>query len=133
MAKVIESSFWNFVKKHFEQHSVLFDRVEPVSRAGIPDVNAVYKGKEVWIELKSESGLQINIKPWQTRWAQKRETAGSNCYLLVKRKTSLYDQIELYKMTNQRWSLLHVQPRQGTTYCFSNIIERIFDVKETGI
>jgi Holliday junction resolvase len=126
MAKVIESNFWGFVKKHFDELGVLYDRIEPVSKAGIPDVNALYKGKEVWIELKSEPGLQINIKPWQTRWAQKRAKAGAHCYLLVKRKTSSYDQIELFKMLDT-WKLLGVFPKEGASYNFKSVLENIFN------
>lgn len=124
--KVKESTFWNYIKKHFDKLGVLYDRIEPVSKPGIPDVNAIYKGKEIWIELKSESGLQINIKPWQTKWAQRRSAAGSNCYLLVKRITSKYDQLELFKMDQDLWCLQKVVPKTGSTYLCSDLIDIMF-------
>ena len=123
--KVKESAFWRWLKKKFDELGVLYDRIEPTV-PGTPDINAIYNHKEVWIELKSESGEGINIKPWQTRWAIRREEAGSQPFLLVKRKTSKYDQLELYTIRNKNWVLCVVIPKISAGYNTSELIDYIF-------
>lgn len=124
--KVRESAFWRYLKTHFDRHQIVYDRIEPTT-PGTPDINAIHNRKEVWIELKSEDGEGIGIKPWQTRWAIRREAAGSHPYLLVKRKTAKYDQIELYRMSDGKWELYEMTTRTGSGYDIVNIIRRIFN------
>lgn len=124
--KIKESTFWKWLRPHFISHGVLADRLEPTT-CGTPDVNAIHRGKEVWIELKSESGYDIDIKPWQTRWAAKRTVAGSTCFLLVKRKTSKVDQIELYKMVQGDWKARGFYPKKSNKYPVTTMIDNIFE------
>lgn len=122
--KVKESVFWRWLKQYFDKYGVLYDRLEPTT-CGTPDLNAIYNNKEVWIELKSESGYKIGIKPWQTRWAQKRTHAGSVCFLLVKRKTAKHDQIELFQMEDDIWKPVCVHTNNNG-YNAEKLIKDIF-------
>lgn len=126
--KIKESSFWTYLKKYFDKHKVLYDRIEPTV-PGTPDVNAIHNGKEIWIELKSEDGYKIGIKPWQIRWAKRRARAGSHVYLLIKRKTAKVDQIEVMYMCpdTNKYQLIGIYPKQGTAYPIKEIIKEIFN------
>jgi hypothetical protein len=50
MSKTNESKLYNLIKTNLK--NVHFMRIESYTEQGIPDVNACYNGKELWLELK---------------------------------------------------------------------------------
>lgn len=81
-----ESEFWSgTVKKKLKEAYVLTYRLENSVAAGMPDVNAVYKGKEAWLELKVMHGLRIEVRYSQLKWLKRRTMSGMvNTYYVVK-------------------------------------------------
>jgi hypothetical protein len=56
MAKTNESKLYNLIKTNIE--NVHFMRIESYTEQGIPDVNACFNGKEIWLELKNRPPRQ---------------------------------------------------------------------------
>jgi hypothetical protein len=81
-----ESEFWSgTVKKKLEEAKVLKYRLENSVQAGMPDVNACYKGVERWLELKVMHGLRIEVRYSQLKWLMVRTRADIfNTYYVVK-------------------------------------------------
>ena len=53
MSKTNESKLYALLKKHLKD--VHFTRIESHTENGIPDVNACYNGKDIWVELKANN------------------------------------------------------------------------------
>ena len=73
-----EQKFWNLIKDHIPGH---VQRIESVVGVGVPDVNYSYEGRETWIELKANIGLNFattgdklelldHIHKWKIRLSQ---------------------------------------------------------------
>ena len=57
--------------------------IEATTGAGIPDVNACYKGIEFWLELKLFKSKSVLIRPAQNAWAYRRRHAGGLVFLMA--------------------------------------------------
>lgn len=77
---MVESVFWNYLKKGMGQ-LWLSDRIETgVTKAGVPDVFFTMEGRMGWIELKlakklparDSSKIPVKISPLQVHWLQTR-------------------------------------------------------------
>jgi Holliday junction resolvase len=123
---VKEKEFWSWLRKYFDKQGVLYDRIEPTV-PGTPDVWAIYHEKQRWIELKSESGYKINLRPEQKRWAISRTRAGATVFLLVKRITAKVNQLELMLMNREgEYVLIDIYPKLSGRYNVTKLIEDLF-------
>lgn len=61
-------------------------RIENASISGMSDVNACYRGREVWIELKVAVNDRIRspIRSSQIAWSAKRVASGGRVMVLVR-------------------------------------------------
>jgi hypothetical protein len=70
MSKTNESKLYALLKKHLKD--VHFTRIESHTENGIPDVNACYNGKDIWVELKANNSKDLGLSKWQIVWIMKR-------------------------------------------------------------
>jgi Holliday junction resolvase len=73
-----ESGFWAMLRERLVATGMLVKRVENSSSAGMPDVNAAWNAKEVWLELKVFKGRRIEVRYSQVAWLRKRLAVGMN-------------------------------------------------------
>lgn len=89
-----ESAFWRDVVRpnlirscDSVTYPLHLQRIENGVGAGQADVNAVYMGTEIWIELKVMKGTQIEIRFSQILWAHSRHKANvSNMFVMALHK-----------------------------------------------
>lgn len=55
---------------------------------GVPDCNGCYKGNEFWIENKLTSGYVINFEIGQVAWHERRNRAGGQTFIAVRKQTT---------------------------------------------
>ena len=75
-----ESSLWRLVKNNLPGHLC---RIENVVGVGCPDVNACYKGNEVWLEMKVCKGNFVYFKASQVAWFQQRMKEKGNAKFVI--------------------------------------------------
>ena len=80
MSKTNEAKLFALLKKHLKK--VHFVRIESYTENGIPDVNACYNGKEIWIELKANTHKDLGLSKWQKVWIAKRIKAGGTVFIM---------------------------------------------------
>lgn len=80
MSKTNEAKLYALLKKHLKK--VHFVRIESYTENGIPDVNACYNGKEIWIELKANTHKDLGLSKWQKVWIAKRIKAGGTVFIM---------------------------------------------------
>ena len=51
-------------------------RIESYTEQGIPDVNACYNGKELWLELKCNTAKNLGLSKYQIVWIMRRVKHG---------------------------------------------------------
>jgi hypothetical protein len=80
----MESNFWRLLRQNIEGHLV---RIENAISAGCPDVNACFKGSEVWCELKAGSRQSdIYLRVSQLSWMIRRVSNGGKVKVVYKVK-----------------------------------------------
>lgn len=52
---------------------------------GVPDANACWDGREVWVEAKRTSNWSITFEPLQVAWIHRRTREGGNCWIAIRR------------------------------------------------
>ena len=91
-----EAALWSLVKQHLPKDAH-FQRIETGGTGrGVPDVNYCQQGKEVWIELKSVSGLKSEVSSFQIAWLYNRVKSGGNCFVLIRKVNSKEKEIKLF-------------------------------------
>ena len=92
MTAKIESNFGREIMKNIDAH---WTRIENRHGGGVPDLNGIRDGVEVWLELKCIKQNSINISPLQISWNYKHFQENGKNYFLVKhteqRIIKLYD------------------------------------------
>ena len=88
-----ESKLWQRIKKHMTKPH--FIRVESNTINGIPDINGCWKGKEFWIELKSDKVGYPKLSKWQISWINKRIKHGG--IVIICNETLLEKSLKLYR------------------------------------
>lgn len=88
-----ESKLWQRIKKHITKPH--FIRVESNTINGIPDINGCWKGKEFWIELKSDKVGYPKLSKWQISWINKRIKHGG--IVIICNETLLEKSLKLYR------------------------------------
>lgn len=84
-----ETKYWEHLRDHNFKRipNSHFSRIESHATAlGIPDVNAVIQGRDVWIELKHCLSWtdELTLRGSQHRWMQERIKAGAkNVWILA--------------------------------------------------
>jgi len=83
-----ESKMWQGMKPKLPG---TYQRFEDALSPGIADVNWLYNGKEVWIELKYKPNIikvarkrNTGLEPEQGIWLRERKRYGGNVFLLIK-------------------------------------------------
>jgi Holliday junction resolvase len=74
MSKTNESKLYNLIKTNLK--NVHFMRIESYTEQGIPDVNACYNGKELWLELKCNTAKNLGLSKYQIVWIMRRVKHG---------------------------------------------------------
>lgn len=75
-----EKELWAYFKQGLEQVDVQLQRIETGSTSlGVFDVNALYSGTEIWIELKY---ARSSIRPEQKAWCVRRLQAGGRLWII---------------------------------------------------
>lgn len=82
-----ESALWSLLKSNIPGHLV---RVENLAGAGAPDVNACYRGSEVWLELKVGKGNWVHFRSAQLAWYTKRLAERGNVKIIMRKGDLLY-------------------------------------------
>ena len=80
MSKTNESKLYALLKKHLKD--VHFTRIESHTENGIPDVNACYNGKDIWVELKANNSKDLGLSKWQIVWIMKRLKVGGTVFII---------------------------------------------------
>ena len=88
-----ESKLWQRIKKHITKPHLI--RVESNTINGIPDINGCWKGKEFWIELKSDKVGYPKLSKWQISWINKRIKHGG--IVIICNETLLEKSLKLYR------------------------------------
>ncbi len=73
-----------------EKFGIHLCRVENVAGSGIPDVNACWRGVEIWIELKMFRGNQLHFRCSQLGWISKRIVAGGHVAVLARKNDEVW-------------------------------------------
>lgn len=79
-----ESAFWRTIR--IATPYVQWTRIENSAVAGASDVNGVWQGAEVWVELKMMRGKQLQFRQSQLGWTARRYKAGMRNIAVVARK-----------------------------------------------
>ena len=82
MALKRESKLWKRIKNL--NIKGYFFRVESNTINGIPDVYILYKGRSIWLELKSNDLKNYGISKWQINWHSIHNAFGGNAFILLK-------------------------------------------------
>ena len=75
---------------------------------GIPDLNGVISGVELWIELKLATAIAVDVRPEQVAWIERRVRAGGRAFIAVRCKCSAgarrvaRDELHLYNGSSGR-------------------------------
>ena len=88
-----ESKLWQRIKKHITKPHLI--RVESNTINGIPDINGCWKGKEFWVELKSDRVGYPKLSKWQISWINKRIKHGA--IVIICNETLLEKSLKLYR------------------------------------
>jgi len=80
MSKTNEAKLYALLKKHLKK--VHFTRIESYTENGIPDVNACYNGRDIWIELKANNSKDLGLSKWQKVWIAKRIKVGGTVFIM---------------------------------------------------
>ena len=88
-----ESKLWQRIKKHITKPHLI--RVESNTINGIPDINGCWKGKEFWVELKSDRVGYPKLSKWQISWINKRIKHGG--IVIICNETLLEKSLKLYR------------------------------------
>ena len=88
-----ESKLWQRIKKHITKPHLI--RVESNTINGIPDINGCWKGKEFWMELKSDKVGYPKLSKWQISWINKRIKHGG--IVIICNETLLEKSLKLYR------------------------------------
>jgi len=88
-----ESKLWQRIKKHITKPHLI--RVESNTINGIPDINGCWKGKEFWIELKSDKVGYPKLSKWQISWINKRIKHGG--IVIICNETLSERALQLYR------------------------------------
>jgi len=88
-----ESKLWQRIKKHITKPHLI--RVESNTINGIPDINGCWKGKEFWLELKSDRVGYPKLSKWQISWINKRIKHGG--IVIICNETLLEKSLKLYR------------------------------------
>ena len=88
-----ESKLWQKIKKLITKPH--FIRVESKTINGIPEINGCWKGKEFWIELKSDKVGYPKLSKWQISWINKRIKHGG--IVIICNETLLEKSLKLYR------------------------------------
>ncbi len=59
-------------------------RIETSTANGIPDINLIVEGWEMWIECKA--GEEVTLRKEQWAWMQRRVACGGTCLVVLKMK-----------------------------------------------
>lgn len=89
---MLEKDFWAKVKRALDLPGMHVNRIENTAGTGISDVNACYRGVEVWIELKIVHSNRVFFRTSQRAWMHKRLEAGGRVFVLV----GTLDEMALY-------------------------------------
>ena len=57
-------------------------RIESYTEQGIPDVNACYNGKELWLELKCNTAKNLGLSKYQIVWIMRRVKHGGSVWIV---------------------------------------------------
>ena len=88
-----ESKLWQRIKKNITKPHLI--RVESITINGIPDINGCWKGKEFWMELKSDKVGYPKLSKWQISWINKRIKHGG--IVIICNETLLEKKLKLYR------------------------------------
>ena len=88
-----ESKLRQRIKKHITKPHLI--RVESNTINGIPDINGCWKGKEFWMELKSDKVGYPKLSKWQISWINKRIKHGG--IVIICNETLLEKSLKLYR------------------------------------
>ena len=80
MSKSHESKLWARIK-NLNLPGHIF-RIESNTINGIPDVYILYKGRTVWLELKSNDLKNYGLSKWQINWHLTHLKNGGTAYIL---------------------------------------------------
>ena len=80
VAQKRESKLWQRIKK-LKLDAQIF-RIESNTINGIPDVYILYKGRTVWLELKSNDLKNYGLSKWQINWHLTHLKNGGTAYIL---------------------------------------------------
>lgn len=132
-----ESEFWQFIRKKLKEYKIQFDRIESYTSKGIADLFLYmpkYNQKIVPVELKSEQGNKVNLRPEQKVWHYMMNKNGIRTFILVRRLTAKLDQIELYTVKANDpdcgITLVHTINKLNNTWNLRYIIDTIEEFLE---
>lgn len=93
---VKESYLWSQLKMAISDDETHLCRIENTAGTGIADVNACYRGVEVWLELKVVHGNFVSFRTSQRGWMLTRHRAGGRVLVFVRNG----DELALYMATD---------------------------------
>ena len=107
-----ESKLWQRIKKHITKPHLI--RVESNTINGIPDINGCWKGKEFWIELKSDKVGYPKLSKWQISWINKRIKHGG--IVIICNETLLEKSLKLYRPLSAITDARLLKPRASFSF-----------------
>lgn len=76
-----EQKFYQFLRKKLSGADL--QRIETTTGSGVPDVNAICRSVETWLELKVVLPRGILLRPEQYAWGMRRAKHGGKCMVLA--------------------------------------------------
>jgi hypothetical protein len=107
-----ESKLWQRIKKHITKPHLI--RVESNTINGIPDINGCWKGKEFWLELKSDRVGYPKLSKWQISWINKRIKHGG--IVIICNEALLEKSLKLYRPLSAIRDARLLKPRASFSF-----------------
>lgn len=88
---MLESHVSKTMLKGLRDVGVLADRIESsIGSSGMSDINALYNGREIWIESKVINGKRASFRTFQGSWITQRISKGSKIFVVARRLDEIH-------------------------------------------
>ena len=132
---ITEAKFWsNWVKPALQGIAADHQRLEVSTSRGVPDVNACYRGCEIWMELKVSNKGQCELRKEQYAWGTRRAKQGNGLvYVMFLDLKDQHIDIWQFPFTVAATNGRYVHPSKKdrvvriTLQSLGNYIERLFN------
>jgi Holliday junction resolvase len=125
-----EIKFWHWLKGKIGKE-VDLQRIENTTGSGVPDVNACWKGREAWIELKVYHQGNIILRKEQYAWIMRRASHDGNVLVVVHNPET--NDVEIYEpgFTVRPWGnkCMYVAITSEPDYIYRKTIDKLLFLK----